>query len=170
MGFFRHLDVGVPTFKSVESRNLTWEDIAKQPRDDTVYAVLHCQSDWFRYEELVNEFVYQFKVTPASEMFVLPVQCFVGPLAVVPDLISPNNTSNDRFMAVLPRHKMGGFWKNYILSQDPYDFDPSEEQSDDDEEVDDDDEVDGDDDEADDYDSDGFEDGGDVFDDEIEDY
>jgi hypothetical protein len=92
MGFFCHLDVGVPTYKVVESQNLSWNEITSQPRDNTVYAVLHCQFDWFEHQELVTDFVYQFKVTPASKMFVLPVQCIVGPLAVVPDLISANVT------------------------------------------------------------------------------
>ncbi len=85
-------------YKLVESRNLSWTDITNQPADNPVYAVLHCQSDWFKYKELVTEFVYKFKVTPASEMFVLPVHCILGPLVVVPDLISANVTSREMFM------------------------------------------------------------------------
>ena len=173
MGFFRHLDVGVPTYKYVESRNLTWDNVTVQPLDRTIYAVLHCQSDWFQYSSLVNQFVYKFQVTELSEMFVLPVQCIIGPLLVVPDLISPNVTSKKFFMAILPRHKMGGYWKNYIKSEDPkFDFDETIEQSDsdsDDEPIHEvalEDELEDEEEDA----GDEYEDGGELLDNDIEDY
>jgi hypothetical protein len=70
---------------------------------------------------------------------------------------------------------MGGFWVNYIRSEDPkYDFDPSDEQNDSDSEDQPMHEVtlDEEDKEEEEYDEDGFEDSGDVFDEEadVEDY
>lgn len=118
MGFFRHANGGLPTYNYVERMNFSWSQVEQSGRDTTTYMVLHCSALKFQYRELVRNFVYKFEMTPLTDMYVLPVDCIVGPLAVFPDLVSATEASNRRFMAVLPRHKHGGYWLNYINSPD----------------------------------------------------
>ena len=118
MGFFRHANGGLPTYNYVERMNFSWSQVEQSGRDTTTYMVLHCSALKFQYRELVRNFVYKFEMTPLTDMYVLPVDCIVGPLAVFPDLVSATEASNRRFMAVLPSHKHGGYWLNKINSPD----------------------------------------------------
>jgi hypothetical protein len=79
---------------------------------------MHCETDYFDYETLVKKFVHRFRMTNIRDMFVLPVDCIVGSLLVVNDILDEGETSNERFIAVLPRHKQSGFFKNYMHSAD----------------------------------------------------
>jgi hypothetical protein len=119
MGFFRHVDKGVPTYINVESNDASWERISRSNVDTTMYMILHCQSDYFSYSTLQTKFVYKFSVTPVSEMFVLPVGCIVGPLLVINDILEAGRTSKNQFMAILPRHKQSKYFINYMYSTDP---------------------------------------------------
>lgn len=119
MGFFRHKQGGVPTFNNVERCDKSWDQITASGTDETVYMVLHCEEDYFKYEALVEKFVHRFTVTDIGEMFILPISSIVGPVAVINDLEDDGRSSNKRFMAVLPRHKQSGFFINYMYSNDP---------------------------------------------------
>lgn len=119
MGFFRHDDSGCPTYNNVERMNLSWDEVRSSQRDGAMYMVLHCSALKFKYKNLVRNFIYKFEMTPLTEMYVLPVDCIVGPLVVIADIVSARVASNQKFMAVLPRHKQSGYWLNYIHSPDP---------------------------------------------------
>lgn len=119
MGFFRHDDKGCPTYNNVERMNLSWDEVRSSQRDGAMYMVLHCSALKFKYKNLVRNFIYKFEMTPLTEMYVLPVDCIVGPLVVIADIVSARVASNQKFMAVLPRHKQSGYWLNYIHSPDP---------------------------------------------------
>jgi hypothetical protein len=88
MGFFRHMDTGVPMFNNVERRDLSWNNILSSGRDSTLYMVLHCETDYFDFGTLVKKFVHQFRMTDIRHMFVLPVDCIVGSLLVVNDVFA----------------------------------------------------------------------------------
>jgi hypothetical protein len=133
--FFRHCDIGVPTFKYAEENDLSWEEIASSPKDETIYVMMHCQDREFSYSDLQSMFIYKFKMTSLTSLYVLPLSSIVGPLAVVPDMIEYNEASTTHFMAVLPRHKQAPFFTQYIHSDDTdFDFDPDAAWDDDEEE------------------------------------
>jgi hypothetical protein len=70
-----------------------------------------------------NKFIVKFKMTSLTEMYVLPINCIVSPLLVIPDFIAKDKVSTSEFMAILPRHKQGPYFTNYIHSDDSkYDF------------------------------------------------
>jgi hypothetical protein len=80
MGFFRHKQGGIPTFNNVERCDKSWDQITASETDETVYMVLHCEEDYFKYEALVEKFVHRFTVTDIGEMFILPISSIVGPV------------------------------------------------------------------------------------------
>jgi hypothetical protein len=114
-------------YRQTEKRQVqlrSWDDIASSPKDQTIYVILHCQDKEFSYSELQSMFIYKFKMTALSSLYVLPLSSIVGPLAVVPDMIAYNEASTTHFMAVLPRHKQAPFFTQYIHSDDTdFDFD-----------------------------------------------
>jgi hypothetical protein len=122
--FFRHKDMNVPTFKYTEQQDQSWEDIQQhRKRDSTTYMILHCQRDNFSLTNMQNKFIVKYKMTSLTEMYVLPIDCIVSPLLVIPDFIAKNKVSTSEFMAILPRHKQGPYFTNYIHSDDSkYDF------------------------------------------------
>ena len=136
--FFRHCDTGIPTYSLVEQQDKSWEEIQSGPKDTTTYVMLHCQDRAFSYSDLQSMFIYKFKMTALTSMYVLPISCIVGPLAVVPNFLSHKEVSSTNFMAILPRHKQAPFFTQYIHSDDAqFDFDmdtPWESDSDEEEE------------------------------------
>jgi hypothetical protein len=85
MRFFKHRDAGVPTYINVERRDLDWNSVTNSNVDETLDVVLHCETDYFKFSQFTEEFVRKFKMTPITDMFVLPIQCIVAPILVVPD-------------------------------------------------------------------------------------
>ena len=53
-------------------------------------------------------------MTDETKMYILPANCLVAPVLVVPDLEDGETVSRSRFMAMLPRHKMGTYFKNHV--------------------------------------------------------
>jgi hypothetical protein len=122
--FFRHSDKGVPTFSLTEQKDMSWDDVTNSDIDPTTYVVLHCQDREFHYSDLQSQFIYRFKMTALTSMYVLPISCIMGPLNVVPDFIGPKEASTTTFMAILPHHKQSPYFIDYIHSDDSvYDFD-----------------------------------------------
>jgi hypothetical protein len=131
MGFFKHIDASVPTYKNVESQDSSWDAIQSSGVDNTLYMVLHCESNFFSYSTLQRKFVYRFTMTPLDQMFVLPVTSIVGPLMVINDIIDVGKTSKNKFLAILPRHKQSAYFLNYMYANDPsYEVHVEEETSD----------------------------------------
>jgi hypothetical protein len=75
--------------------------------DNTMYAVLHCQTTYFKYRFLQGQFIRKFSMLDSGEMYILPASCIRGPVIFVPDIEDEGNVSLEDYMAVLPRHKMG---------------------------------------------------------------
>ena len=70
-----------------------------------------------------NKFIVKYKMTSLTELYVLPIDCIVSPLLVIPDFIAKNKVFTSEFMAILPRHKQGPYFTNYIHSDDSkFDF------------------------------------------------
>ena len=131
MGFFKHIDASVPTYKNVESQDSSWDAIQSSGVDNTLYMVLHCESNFFSYSTLQRKFVLRFTMTPLDQMFVLPVTSIVGPLMVINDIIDVGKTSKNKFLAILPRHKQSAYFLNYMYANDPsYEVHVEEETSD----------------------------------------
>ena len=113
MGFFRYTDIGMLTYKHLEMESYNKADITKM-RDDTLYAVFHCQTNYFKHEALEKTFFRKFSVTEHSEMYILPAVCIRGPMLVVPDIIANGEASQENYMTLLSRHHMGAYFRNHL--------------------------------------------------------
>ena len=54
-----------------------------------------------------------------------------GPLLCIPNFLSEDTVSTDQFLAILPRHKMGYFFKHYMTDLDAQHKEDQSQQSDD---------------------------------------
>eukprot|EP00956_Cyclotella_meneghiniana_P006238 scaffold8149_cov79-Cyclotella_meneghiniana.AAC.1 len=113
MGFFRYKDSGSLTPYNLDVLSLHPNEINNQI-DETLYAVLHCQTQYFSFHRLEYQFVRKFRMTDETKMYILPAKCLVAPVLVVPDLEDGETVSRYRFMAMLPRHKMGTYFRNHV--------------------------------------------------------
>ena len=113
MGFFRYSDIGMLTYKHLEMEGRTVHEL-EHDRDDTLYAVLHCQSSYFKHAALEKTFFRKFTMTDHSEMYILPANCLRGPMLVVPDIEEPEVVSQTNFMTMLSRHHMGAHFRHHI--------------------------------------------------------
>ena len=96
MGFSRYTDIGMLTYKHLEMESYNKADITKM-RDDTLYAVFHCQTNYFKHEALEKTFFRKFSVTEHSEMYILPAVCIRGPMLVVPGIISNGHLEYSKY-------------------------------------------------------------------------
>ena len=46
--------------------------------------------------------------------YIFPIDCIAGPVLVVPDILDEHDISTECFLAILPRHKWGGFFKYHV--------------------------------------------------------
>lgn len=113
MGFFTYNDKGALTPKHLDVLSLLPDEIT-DTKDDSVYVVLHCQTQFFSFHRLEHQFMRKFQMMDESKMYILPASCLVAPVLVVPDIEDADTVSKTRFMAMLPRHKMGMFFCNHV--------------------------------------------------------
>jgi hypothetical protein len=115
MGFFQYTTPGVMTFKNQEVVEIDPEDLSDCV-DTTLYAVLHCQTTYFKYRFLQGQFIRKFSMMDHGEMYILPATCIRGPVIVVPDIEDEATVSTDDYMAILPRHKMGAHFLYHVYN------------------------------------------------------
>jgi hypothetical protein len=106
MGFFQYTTPGTMTFNNQEVVETDPEDLTDCV-DNTLYAVLHCQTTYFKYRFLQGQFIRKFSMMDSGDMYTLPASCIRGPVIVVPDIEDEGTVSLEDYMAILPRHKMG---------------------------------------------------------------
>jgi hypothetical protein len=106
MGFFQYTTPGTITFNNQEVVETDPEDLIDCV-DNTLHAVLHCHTTYFKYRFLQGQFIRKYSMMGSDEMYILPASCIRGPVIVVPDIEDKGTVSLEDYMAVLPRHKMG---------------------------------------------------------------
>ena len=106
MGFFQYTTPGTMTFNNQKVVETDPEDLTDCV-DNTLYAVLHCQTTYFKYRYLQGQFIRKFSMMELGDLYILPASCISGPVIVVPDIEDEGAVSLEDYMAILPRHKMG---------------------------------------------------------------
>ena len=115
MGFFQYNTEGCMTFSNQELVSTSPDELTGC-LDETLYAVLHCQTSYFSYSRLQQKFIRKFRMMDPNEMYILPARCIRGPVIVVPDIEGEDMVSLRDYMAVLPRHRMGGYFLHHMNS------------------------------------------------------
>lgn len=113
MGFVRYKDVHALTYEKMEIQGLDPQAAAQQC-DKTVYALVHCQTQYFSYSRLQSQFFRKFVMEEADSMRLIPARCLKGPLLVIPDIEDANTASSLNYIVSLPRHKMGVYWLHHV--------------------------------------------------------
>jgi len=115
MGFFQYNTEGCMTFSNQELVSTSPDELTGC-LDETLYAVMHCQTSYFSYSRLQQKFIRKFRMMDPNEMYILPARCIRGPVIVVPDIEGEDMVSLRDYMAVLPRHRMGGYFLHHMNS------------------------------------------------------
>lgn len=126
MGFFQYNTEGCMTFSNQELVSTSPDELTGCI-DETLYAVLHCQTTYFSYTRLQQQFIRKFRMMDPKDMYILPARCIRGPVIVVPDIEDEDTVSLRDYMVVLPRHRMGGYFLHHLRQQDEESADEVEE-------------------------------------------
>ena len=88
MGYITYKDVGALTFHHMEQLGLKAED-ASDLVDDTLYAIVQCQTQYFSYSCMQSQFFRRFVMEDADKMRILPAKCIKGPpVLVIPGIVN----------------------------------------------------------------------------------
>ena len=113
MGFVQYVTPGIMTFKHMEIDGMSPEEIVGV-KDETLYAIVHCQSTYFSYSRLQSQFIRKFSMQPSTDMWILPATCIRGPVIVVPDIEDASIASSVDYMAIVPQHKSGVYFLHHV--------------------------------------------------------
>jgi hypothetical protein len=113
MGFLQYQTKGALTYKSMEIDGLD-PDVVVDYTDPTVYAVLHCQTTYYDYNVMGQQFIRKFTMMSPSDMYILPASCILHPLIVVPDIEDAETVSTNQYMVITPRHGMGDYFRHHV--------------------------------------------------------
>ena len=130
LGFVRYKTKDSLTYKKMELDKLSLQQ-ARELEDDTLYIIVHCQTSIFKFQHLQKTFIRRYELTDIADTYMLPACMINGPLLCIPNFLSEDTVSTDQFLAILPRHKMGYFFKHYMTDLDAQHKEDHSQQSDD---------------------------------------